>query len=345
MATIADSIGVIRAYLTDPSGVAWTDAQVLRAYNFCRREMYSAARLSVKAVIVPTPPPFEFSCCFEWEERQVQSPCWRPFWDQGDYCVSSRWEVGHLKGTNDGSRGEHGSASVPAELVGRVVDNMVVYPLPADFHLPLMGMWDGVVLPLAQFRQLETADDYILERTGEPWNWSIEPWMGPRKFMLLPRPDTESLVASGEGALMYVSSSETLAGDTSSRPVVTVFGLEPDLGSVGAVTNLATIWQSFTLFYIAIPPNIESQTEEDSLSQAFRRYLEYATAAFLLKASTELRHREKGEFLAKLYELGVTLIEKAWGRMNKWTNHMLGPSLAPPRLGRPKLPDHYPRAW
>lgn len=101
----------------------------------------------------------------------------------------------------------------------------------------------------------------------------------------------------------------------------------------------------FILIYVGIPNTPDDTSEEFGINEPFVKYVEYLTAARLLRTYYQIRDLERAAHFEFRYALGVKLVSNLISKLNARASRQLGGENF--RAGRkppyPRLPDHYPR--
>lgn len=149
MATVAESLALVREKLHDATGILWTDDELLDWFNDAYERFLAETRCVTELYQMDLPPRYAFTYCYEWEDafcndgpsRMMLLPALN-----GTYRCTSAWEVEFLEGVTPTisdhgitqmwerslmSTDRHYQVTLPQnhEIIQRVAfDNRVLYP-------------------------------------------------------------------------------------------------------------------------------------------------------------------------------------------------------------------------
>lgn len=345
---ISTSLTRIRKLIRDVDKSAISDVVLFKLYKRARLEFFGDTLPRVRGAVLPNPPSWRFSRMFEferWQEEKAVCPFFRD--PINHYSCTQPWEVQQLQGivpTEEG--GTFSSSPVDAAFVSCNV--LFPHLFPSDLHQLLYAAWQGRSLDLIGKKKLEEEDERWMEREGDNVRYLCLDWPAKQMFLPYPQPTGQSYSGGGGFGVPVYYSLPLLQG---TGLIVSVSSIDPEESGGGMVFEICNPLDGFALFFLSIPPSPETVGEEDVwLLRPFRKYVEFRTAALALSIHSEVKNEELEKVYKARYDLGVSIVKdlkrvlKTDIVVKKRGIHEIG-SYSGGKLGRPRLPDHYPNPW
>lgn len=306
MTTVATSITRIRRLIGDVNSQIFTDARIMRALGRAQQEWCRDTRLLVKNVLVGVPPRITACCTQQWEEAYAGTDkSFVPFFNDGTYAATQPWELDTAWDATGGYTLTSG-----CEAAYQTPQHELPNFLPDDFYA-MEALWYDYKY-LAQKDEKWVRQHYLdaFRTTGDVVHW----------FAMMEETRKKAFI-------------------THSIPTT------EDSGTNHAtLIDTALVDDAFTALYSAVPDLPTATSDSLEVQVPFEKYIEYKTAAKLLRSDTEIRDREKARHYDYRYAAAMAQAKRLKHLLFKNRLRGLGDArsgdLRPPP---PRFPDHYPK--
>lgn len=309
---VSESITKIRRLVGDVNREVFPDQQIINIFAREEQVFCRDTGCVFDIYLLKAPPRLDYAACFAFEEAQLAgSRVFRPFYETHGTVATQPWEL--EESYESVSSGDY-TVTSGADLHSVDPENLVPFFFTPNTYSVKGMVWDNKEVVYKSF-------DFIDRGTVEGWlqvsdvvdYWTYAKALRKKAFYTKGIPTDEQSSGSDQESQI----------------------------------DKALLEDVFYVFATIVPNRVSANSDAITVQKPFVKYVEFAVAARLLESDTEKYSPELATHYRLRADIGKKLVkritEKAVAeRTRKFGRLGYGQYT---RLGRPRLPDHYPRLF